>query len=171
MRINLIDTQPIGQWDVSEQISQLEFQFGTLLIYLQYPKGTSASSELQAAQIQIQHVWGDIQNAINFAETWFRTKHPEFWSAWDKAEDPRYPLIAYSIAFSLDEDYPCYYIARDPGYEFEYSISDPFDLWQKDRIHIELPFFPDTDAIAVYRIGNDQFALSDSKCVPSKNWR
>ena len=160
MLINLLAAQPLGQWDINEHTSQLEFQFGGWLIYVQHPKGTSSSPALQAAQLQIQQVWDDMPNAIVFAEAWFRTKHPEFWNAWDKAKEPKYPLIAYSIAFCIGEDYPCYYIARDPCYEFEYFIPDEFDLWQQDSVRIELPYFPESDAVLIRRIGSHQFSLN-----------
>ena len=159
MLINLLDAQPLGHWDISERISQFEFQFDSTLVYVQYSKGTSPVPELEAAQQNIQEAWDDMASACLFAESWFRAKHPEFWRVWDSAKIIERPLIAYSIHFLTDSDYPCYYIARDPCFEFERVIPDELDLWQKSCIRIELPYFSDTDAVLVRRTGKHQFEM------------
>ena len=161
MLINLLDAQPLGHWDISERISQFEFQFDSTLVYVQYSKGTSPVPELEAAQQNIQEAWDDMASACLFAESWFRAKHPEFWRVWDSAKIIERPLIAYSIHFLTDSYYPCYYIARDPCFVFERVIPDELDLWQEDHIQIELPYFPDTDALSVRRIGKHQFEMCE----------
>ena len=159
MLINLLDAQPLGHWDISERTSQLEFQFGSKLVYVQYSKGASPKPMLEAAQKSIQEIWDDMASACLFAEPWFRAKHPEFWQAWDSAKIFECPLIAYSIHFCINSDYPCYHIARDPCFEFERLLPDELDLWKEDHIRVVLPYFPDTDAVSVCRIGKHQFEM------------
>ena len=116
MLINLQDAQPLGHWDISERTSQLEFQFGSKLVYVQYSKGASPKPMLEAAQKSIQEI-------------------------------------------CINSDYPCYHIARDPCFEFERLLPDELDLWKEDHIRVVLPYFPDTDAVSVCRIGKHQFEM------------
>ena len=159
MLVNLLDAKPLGHWDISEHTSQFEFQFDSTLVYVQYSKGTSPKLALEVAQKNIQEAWNDMAGACLFAESWFRSKHPEFWRAWDTAKIFEHPLLVYSIHFLVDDNYPCYYIAREPCFEFERFIPDELDSWKEDKIRIELPYFPDTDAVAVHRTGKHQFEI------------
>lgn len=159
MHIDLLKSSPIGEWDIDGFTSQLEYQFGAKPIYVQYSKGTDLALVLQKAQAYVQQVWDDMPNAIDFAELRFRAKHPEFWTVWDQATDPAHPLIVFSIHFDVGEARPRYRIAREPGYQFECVIHDKNDLWQQDSERAELPYFPDTDAVLVRRLGLHQFAL------------
>ena len=159
MHIDLLRKSPICHWDINASISQYEFQFGSRLIFVEYPKGSSPTPSLQAAQLLVQRVWDDSQNAITCAEPWFRAKHPDFWKAWDKATAPKHPLIVYSIRFGTGNAHPTYLIGRDPLYDFTGIFHDENDLWDQDGTKAELPYFADSERIVVERITNGQFAL------------
>ncbi len=45
--IDLLRTSPVGDWDVSAELSQLEYQLGQRLIYVQYPMGRRLASMLR----------------------------------------------------------------------------------------------------------------------------
>ena len=161
MLIDLLNAPLLGHWNIDGSTSQCEFQFGERLIYVEHLKETSHVPALQAAQLIIQQVWDDSQHAIAFAEPWFRTKHPAFWNAWDKATTHQHPLRVYSISFPAGDSAPYYWIARDPGYSFECVMHDEHDLWQQEGLKSKLPYFPDSDAVVVSRLGEQQFALSE----------
>lgn len=158
MHIDLLNDIAMGEWDINGSTSQLEYQVGTKLIYVQYSKGTDSALALQKAQEHVQLAWDDMPSAIDFAERWFRAKHPAFWTVWDQATDPEHPLTVYSIHFAEGDTQPRYRIARTPEYQFECVIYDENDLWQQDSERAELPYFPDTDAVLVRRVGLHQFA-------------
>lgn len=106
--IDFLKTSPIGDWDVSAELSQLEYQLGQRLIYVQYPKGKVPRQYVEAAQRLVRDAWSDIDSAVSFAEALSRPMFPDFWDAHDRSGQPGARLDAYAIHFNHPDARPIY---------------------------------------------------------------
>lgn len=98
--IDLRSKSPLGEWDVSADISQCEYQFGQRLIYVQHPKGDSPRRYVEAAQCWVRDAWLDIDAAVKFAEARSKPLFPEFWEFHKRSGHPGALLDVYSIHFN-----------------------------------------------------------------------
>lgn len=157
VEIDLESEPMLGHWDVSDAVSQCEFQFGRRLIYVQHPKNESPDKFVQAAQRQISEVWLDIDNAVAFAERLTRTMLPEFWEAHDRSTRSGRRLDVYSLHFDLVPKFPRYTISKSHDFDYTFVRYEEHDLWKADSIQEVLPEPPDDLWLSVRRLGSGEF--------------
>ncbi len=157
--IDFLNTSPIGDWDVSAELSQLEYQLGQRLIYVQYPKGKVPRQYVEAAQRLVRDAWSDIDSAVSFAEALSRPMFPDFWDAHDRSGQPGARLDAYAIHFNHPDARPIYCLSWNRFFfQYTYTRYDEFDLWQDTPIQECLPEPPSAQfVINVRRIGPGVF--------------
>lgn len=157
MVIDLGRERMLGHWDISDSVSQCEFQFGQRLIYVQHPKNEPPQSYVAAAQNIVADVWEDIDNAVSFAENLSRTLLPDFWRAHDESNKAGVRFDVYSIHFNLNDPHPVYTIAKNHDFEFEYVSYAEDDLWKENPIRKALPEPPENLWISVRRLAGNFF--------------
>ncbi|XAH23716.1 hypothetical protein AAFF27_00575 [Xylophilus sp. GW821-FHT01B05] len=157
MNIDLTSEPMLGHWDVTNSVSQCEYQFGSRIIYVQYPKNERPITYIQAAQLQVQDAWRDIKNAVAFAEQLSRPLMPEFWKIHDSSGKPGPRLDAYSINFKFPDNRPTYTVSRSHDFDFSYERYEEADLWSQTAITELLPEPPDNLWLYVRRLGPNHF--------------
>ncbi len=157
MTIDLLSEAMLGHWDVNAGVSQCEYQFGRRLIFVQHPKDQAARPYIEAAQVQVQDAWLDIDDALRFAEQLSRSLIPDFWEVHDRSGKMGSRFDVYSIHFNYPDSRPTYHVSLNHDFEYSYTRYDESDLWQETPINEQLPEPPDRFFVQVRRLGPGVF--------------
>jgi hypothetical protein len=166
MEIDLIKKGPLGIYPVSESgILRHEYQFGSTLIFVEYPEGNLPLAYIERAQCQIVAAWNDMRNAEIFAETLLKNTIPAGWNIFYKKQHPEkeyregHWLLVYSIQFCADLSAPVYFISIKPHVERDLILFHEEDYWRDYPREFDFQFEPFQPNIELQRVSENTFEV------------
>jgi hypothetical protein len=142
-----------GHWTHRDPVI-CEFQHGATMIYISYNEKNPMENRLAVAQKTIDAVFEEMDHALAFAAKISAERHPEFWRNASRITLKQKPLIAFSIRYLLNSDFPVYEISWNPLFQPESGEAYSED-WIEEPVYVELP--DDNDFIELQRIGSCQY--------------
>lgn len=144
--LNLLNEKPLNRYENDEFLID-EFQIGTTLIFVEYPKNKPIDEFIQKAQCQLKEVWQDMDNAVLFAEKLLKNQYPDSFKEYDDSQCVDRVLAVYSIRFNTDA------VIYDIGENYDWDTE-----WQ-------MPDFPDDWFVQITRLSLNNFEVADRKLI------
>jgi hypothetical protein len=145
-RINFED--PIGRYAISGGRMRLEYQIGSMLIWVHFPDTMRDQNALTIAGTLIDSAMDGMANAVQIAEQKSREQLPDFWEVHDQSGLDGDRLAVWSLSLDVDSHSVEYEVGRNHGF-----------FGKSDIVRCNLPNFPDLMTIEKSRNEEWSFLL------------